>query len=375
MKALLLAGERSGELLLARYALDMLDAQPDLHCYCQVSTQIYEQYLASHERAHLLFDATLCHVMGFIEPLKRLPELFWRREKICHWIAANRPQYVIGFDSPDFMLPIESYARSKGSYVLHVVSPSVWAWRSGRTAIIDKSSHELHLLFDFEKKFYAQTSLHLEHVGHPLLDKVTPKQRSLPVKRLLLLPGSRQREIDALLPLFLSWARTLRITGRIEEVAIVLAKGVTPPPFTLMRDIIQEDDFDEAVAKADLALVCSGTASLQVAAQGCPLIVFYDIPSWKKYLLSFLIKTKWVALPNIIHQTQLIEEFVGDLSGRYHEIEDYLQEIIDSKKLARSATILYDKMKDVVKKQKKICLKSLIKNFLQRGLMKPGAAP
>lgn len=375
MKALLLAGERSGELLLVRYALDMLAEQPTLHCYCQISQELFEQHLSYHARAHLLFDAKLCHVMGVMEPLKRLPNLLWRREKICHWISQHRPQYVIGFDSPDFMLPIESYARLKGSYVLHVVSPSVWAWRPGRVRVIEKSANELHLLFDFEKQFYASTALHLEHVGHPLLDKVQPQERQLPVKRLLLLPGSRQSEVDSLLPLFLSWARTLRITGRVDEVAIVLAQGVTLPPYTLMRDIIQESDFDEAVSRADLALVCSGTASLQVAAQGCPLIVFYDIPSWKKYLLSWLIKTQWIALPNIIHQMPLIQEFVGNLSERYYEIEQYLQEIIDSHTLARSAHNVYDKMQSIVKKQKKICLKALLKNFLQRGLTKQGVAP
>lgn len=375
MKALLLAGERSGELLLVRYVIDMLAAHPMLHCYCQISEELFIQHLASHERAHLLFDAKLCHVMGFIEPLKRLPNLIWRREKICHWISKNRPQYVIGFDSPDFMLPIENYARRKGAYVLHVVSPSVWAWRSGRVRVIEQSANELHLLFDFEKQFYASTSLHLEHVGHPLLDKVEPQERELPIKRLLLLPGSRQSEVDSLLPLFLSWARTLRISGRVDEVAIVLAPGVTPPPYTLMCDIIQESDFDQAVSRADLALVCSGTASLQVAAQGCPLIVFYDIPSWKKYLLSWLVKTKWVALPNIIHQMPLIQEFVGDLSERYYEIELHLQEIIDSHALARSAHHVYDKMQHIVKKQKKICLKSLLKDFLQRGLTKQGVAP
>lgn len=375
MKALLLAGERSGELLLVRYVLDMLAEQPNLHCYCQVSHDVFEKHLLGHERAHFLFDASLCHVMGFIEPLKRLPDLIWRREQICHWISKNRPEYVIGFDSPDFMLPIENYARRKGSYVLHVVSPSVWAWRSGRVRVIEQSADELHLLFDFEKQFYANTTLHLEHVGHPLLETVQPEQRQLPVKRLLLLPGSRQTEVDSLLPLFISWARTLKITGRVEEIAIALAPGVSPPPYTLMCDIIEESDFHEAVSRADLALVCSGTASLQVAAQGCPLIVFYDIPSWKKYLLSWFVKTKWVALPNIIHQMPLIQEFIGDLSERYYEIEKHLQDIIDSNTLARSAHDVYDKMQHIVKKQKKICLKSLLKNFLQRGLMKQGVAP
>lgn len=374
MKALLLAGERSGELLLLRYARDIVSQYPEIQCYCQISKELYEQHFADMPNMHLLFDASLCHVMGFIEPLKRLPQLLWRRDQICRWIARNRPEYVMGFDSPDFMFPIERYARKKGSYVLHVVSPSVWAWRLGRVQVVGDSADELHVLFDFEKKFYDQTQLHLEHIGHPLLEQIEPQRRQKSIKRLLLLPGSRRSEVATLLPLFLSWARTLRISGRVQEVSIVLAPGMSLPAFTLMRDVIQETDFNTAVSRADFALVCSGTASLQVAAQGCPLAIFYDLPSWKKYLLSWLIATRWVGLPNIIHQSNLVEEFVGDLRERYDEIEKYLEELIDSGHVARLATNVYDKMSNLVTQQKTICLKSLIKKLLQRGLTKLGVA-
>jgi lipid-A-disaccharide synthase len=340
-----------------------------------MSPQVFEGAFSDYQgRAILLFDSQVCHVMGFVEPLKRIWPLLKRRYKIYEWIARNRPDYVIGFDSPDFMLPIEYQARRKGAYVAHVVSPSVWAWRKGRTRTVEQSAHELHVLFDFEKKFYEKTSLHIEHIGHPLLNKMQPQKRQTPVKRLLLLPGSRQKEVDSLLPLFLCWARTLKLTGRVQEISLVLAKSVTLPPYTLFHDLIIESDFEAAVAQANLAFVCSGTASLQVAAHACPLVVFYDIAEWKKYLLSWFVTTPWVALPNIIHQKQIVQEFIGDLSARYDEIEQYLQHMIDSQELSRLADHLYDKMTVIVEQQNTICLSSLLKNFLQRGLTKPAAA-
>lgn len=367
MNIVLICTEHSGENLLHNYLKILHQIYPQAHIYCQTSYERFcEEGWQSHPQIHFLADRSLCSVMGFIEPLKRLYPLWCRIRFLKEQIQKLKPHLVIGFDGPDFCLRIEAFAKKQGSYVIHVVSPSVWAWRPGRVFVVEKSAHELHHLFAFEKDCYAQTKLIVRHIGHPLIRKIELCRRDkMKPEILLLAAGSRTKEITVLLPLFIKWARSLLEKGLISSVVIsrVSSKSELYPLLT-DRHMRYEDSFESAVAQADFAIACSGTATLEIAAQGCPLLVTYALSSWKKMLLSFFIQTPFIALPNILAQKEVIPEFLGDMDNLEAAILEKLQKSLSAEHYPSLCCDFYDTIKPIMEAEKQVCLRTLLESAL-----------
>ena len=314
------AGEPSGDVLGARVIAALRERHAGLSLEGVGGPAMAAQGLVS------LYPMERLSVMGLVEPLRRLPELLGLRRRLAAHFAANPPDVFLGIDSPDFNLSLERRLRKRGIRTAHLVSPSVWAWRRGRLRGIARSTDRMLCLFPFETDIYSEHGIPAQYVGHPLADEI-PKAVDRAAARvalglapagkvLALLPGSRAAEVDRLAPLFLDTAR--RLGDTFGDLGFVLpaanaerARQLEPMlkraglPVTLVQGRARE-----AMAAADAVLVASGTATLEAALLKRPMVVAYRMagPSW--FVLSRLVKTPWVALPNLLAGKELVPEFL-----------------------------------------------------------------
>ncbi len=321
MRIGVLAGEASGDILGARVLAALRQRFPDL-CVEGIGGPLMEaQGLRSMAPMERLA------VMGFVEPLSRLPELLRiRRELLAHF-SANPPDIFLGIDSPDFNLHLEQQLRARGVATAHLVSPSVWAWRAGRIGKIKRAVDLMLCLFPFETAIYRQHGVPVQFVGHPLADEIplqpdrAAARRALglaPASRVLaLLPGSRAGEVRLLAPLFLRTAALLREAdpglvlvlpaanpARAEELERLLA-GHADLGVTLVHGRSRE-----VMTASDAVLLASGTATLEAALLRRPMVVAYRMGALSWLLLRQLVKIPYAALPNILAGRALVPELL-----------------------------------------------------------------
>ena len=282
------------------------------------------------EGFHSLVPLERLSVMGLVEVLGRIRELFSIRARLLEYFFTTPPDVVIGIDSPDFTLAIERRCREAGIPSVHYVSPSVWAWRQKRIFKIAKSVDLMLTLFPFEARFYEEHNVPVAFVGHPLADRI-PMQPDTGAARkalglnldqpvLAVLPGSRGGEVERLGTLFLEASRWLQ--GRRPDIQLVIpcvnrdrekqVEGLVEAlevklPVTLVRGRSRE-----VMAASDVVLLASGTATLEAMLLKRPMVVGYRLSNLSYKLLSRLVKVPWVALPNLLAQQGLVPELLQD---------------------------------------------------------------
>lgn len=321
MRIGVLAGEASGDLLGARVLESLRARVPDLVVEGVGGPHMESQGLRS------LFPMERLSVMGFLEPLKRLPELLRLRRQAFSHFNRHPPDLFLGIDAPDFNLYLEQKLRARGLATAHLVSPSVWAWRQGRITRIARAVDLMLCLFPFETKIYQDHGVAAQFVGHPLADDLprcvdTAALRQalglLPAGKLLaLLPGSRAEEVRRLAPLFLQAARLLRQSdpglrfvmpaanaARLAELQAALAA------FSELEVSLVAGRSREVMAASDAVLLASGTATLEAALLQRPMVVAYRMGPLSWQLIRRLVTTPYAALPNILSGTQLVPELL-----------------------------------------------------------------
>jgi lipid-A-disaccharide synthase len=274
-----------------------------------------------------LFPMERLSVMGLFEPLARLPELLRIRRRVLAHFRAAPPDLFLGIDSPDFNLDLERALRARGVPTAHLVSPSVWAWRRGRIHGIKRSVDLMLCLFPFETAIYAEHGVPVSCVGHPLADSLPSNPDPAGARQALgidpgarvlaLLPGSRRGEVRRLAPVFLQAARVLQQAdpgltllvpaagdARLAELeAMVAARPELQVTLVAGRS-------REVLAACDAALLASGTATLEAALLGRPMVVAYRTGALNWWLLQRLVSTPFAALPNILAGRELVPELL-----------------------------------------------------------------
>lgn len=272
-------------------------------------------------------------VMGFVEPLGRLPELFRLKRALRELMLARSVDAFVGIDSPDFNLRLESELRPLGIKTVHYVSPSVWAYRRKRIFKIAAAVDLMLTLFPFEVDIYREHSVPVRCVGHPLADQLVPADAAAKVAArarfgiaqdvnvVALMPGSRGGEISRLGPVFLASAiaaleddaslRFLIPASGAESRARIesLLRGaglVSGDPFLLV------DDSHAAMTAADLVVLASGTATLEALLLRRPMIVGYKLAALTHFIASRLVSIPYVALPNLLAREGLVPELLQD---------------------------------------------------------------
>jgi lipid-A-disaccharide synthase len=279
------------------------------------------------EGFHSLYPLERLAVMGFVEPLRRLPELLGIRHGLARHFRKRQPVLFVGIDAPDFNLGLELALRRAGIKTAHYVSPSVWAWRQGRIRKIARAVNHMLVLFPFEAEFYRRHGVPVTWVGHPLADELplepdTAGERrrlGLPVDVpvLAVLPGSRANEIAMLGPLFLDTVAACRecVPGlrcvlpaanaeRRTQIDALLAAYPGLPVQIL------DGQSHTAMAAADAVLLASGTSALEAMLLKKPMVVAYRTGRITHALASRLVKLEHVSLPNLLAGRELVPELL-----------------------------------------------------------------
>lgn len=272
-------------------------------------------------------------VMGLVEPLKRLPELLRMRKSLRQHFIANPPDVFVGIDSPDFNLSLEGKLKAAGIPTVHYVSPSVWAWRQNRIVKIANSVDRMLTLLPFEAAFYEQHQVPVTFVGHPLATEFPLEvdqrgaREELGIKSdkklVALLPGSRGGEVKLLGDLFLQTARcclqkdpTLQFIipaanadrrAQLEQQLVQFSAQHDELPLRLI-----EGQSQIVMRAADVVLMASGTTTLEALLLKRPMVVAYKMAPLSYAIISRLVKSKYISLPNLLADQQLVPEILQD---------------------------------------------------------------
>ena len=271
-------------------------------------------------------------VMGYVEVLFKLPRLLKIRSTLLQKIIAYKPDLVIGVDAPDFNLSLERSIRKSGIPVMHLVSPSIWAWRYERVHKIRQSVDRMLVLFPFEQEIYEREGIPVSYVGHPLADEIEPeidrlKYRGefgfLPQDKVVaLLPGSRKAELKQHLNLMMDAAEMIQnVFTDMRFVVPLLDKEAHDFARSILgrRDYTLNGAVEFIVAKTqsafksvDIAIVASGTATLEGLLCECPMVVTYKVSKLTAWLMRRRASAKFVSLPNIISNESLVSELIQE---------------------------------------------------------------
>ena len=280
-------------------------------------------------------------VMGYVEVIKKLPKLICIRSSLIKRILRYQPDLVVGIDAPDFNLFLERSVRKSGVPVVHLVSPSIWAWRYERIHKIRESVDRMLVLFPFEEEIYKREGIPVSYVGHPLADQielVVDRFRyrdelgfTVNQKLVALLPGSRRSELKQHLDLMLDAAELIKskypdvrfAIPLINEDTVAFSRGYMSQR---RKDLIDEIQFVSAntqnvLKAADLAIIASGTATLEALLCECPMVVTYKVSQLTAWLMRRRARTTFVSLPNIIANEYLVDEFIQE-RARSHMLAD-----------------------------------------------------
>ncbi len=283
-----------------------------------------------------LADYDLLSVHGFKEPLLRLPALLRLYRNLAETFSARQVDVFVGVDFNVFNFLLEAALRRRGMTTIHYVSPSVYAWRRGRTRKVARCADELLCLFPFEPAFYANLPLKTTFVGHPMASEINAsEQAKAPARESLLieskatvmaiLPGSRRSEVDLLLETGLLTAASVfqqladdeqcfqvSIPCVTEAIRDQVAQRLATLPNLGFPVMLHLGDARQVLTACDLALVKSGTSTLEAMLLRRPMVVFYRLGFWTYRLVRALLKTPYVAVPNILAGRPLIPEFIQD---------------------------------------------------------------
>ena len=306
-KIYVIAGEASGDL----HGANLIRALRE------ESSEPLEIYGVGGERiretgALNFVDLAHFHVTGFSEAIRRMPKYWAASKKILDGVRAARPDTVVLIDNPGFNLHLAEKIHSLGIPIVYYIAPQVWAWAPKRILKIKKCVRKVLVVFEFEKKIYEENGVCVAWVGHPLKDLIGVSEKTIEIMenspRVLLLPGSRKGELKHLLASFLEAAALIK--KKLPGTSFDLLKSPSLPQGFYERLLsrapvpvrLVEDNPYEVMKTSDLAIACSGTATLECALLGTPMIIANkgSLLTWAA--AKALIRVPYLGLPNLVLQ-------------------------------------------------------------------------
>ena len=321
----MVAGEASGDLLASHLIAALKARRPGIQFAGIGGPRMMAEGFESH------FPMERLSVRGYAEALFHYREIMGIRRRLASAMLRERPDLFIGVDCSDFNLGLERKLKEAGIPAIHYVSPSVWAWRRWRVRRIARSVDRILVMFPFEEPLYKAAGVPVTYVGHPLADMIPfepPKddaraQLRLPSGKLIvaLLPGSRRSELQYMASAFVLAAHRLR--QEVHEVHFVCPMVTRDTRDMFERAVYENQRTDlpltllfghshEALAAADLALVASGTATLEAALFKTPMVIAYRQAALSWALMRSMIYLPYVGMPNILAGEKLVPELLQD---------------------------------------------------------------
>jgi lipid-A-disaccharide synthase len=316
---MIVAGEASGDLHGSSVIKALRRLDPEIRVYAMGSEQM------RRAGAEIIIDSSPLAVVGISEVLggiRGLLHAYWTLRK---FVKKNKPGLLILIDFPDFNLSLARVAQKAGVPVLYYISPQVWAWRSGRVKKIAQRVNKIAVIFPFEVSIYQNVGLDVEFVGHPLLDVLGSNQKEGPLIQhsewrgdplIALLPGSRESEIKSLLPEMLRAAEI--ISGQKPGAKFLLAAAPTVnvqglrsflPSLPISISVVEGQTY-KAIMAAHLVIAASGTATLETAILGKPMVIVYQVSPFSYWVAKAMVKVDWVGLANIVAGEKVVPELL-----------------------------------------------------------------
>ena len=318
-KVLLVAGEASGDLHAARVMAEMKELNNELEFI-----GIGGQRMAA-AGMEVLFDPTSRSTIGFVEAIKHLPLLWGVLKDLEELIEREKPEVALLVDYSAFNLRVAKLTQQKGVPTVNYFAPSAWAWGKWRARKMARREAKIASVFPMEAEVYRQAGAEVNFVGHPLLDIVEPQLSKaeaaaefgidLDSEIIGLLPGSREQEIKGLLPPMLAAAELISAQ---REVQFLLPRAETVSQ-DLLTELIDESNLEikvveghsyEVMNLAKLILVASGTATLEAACLGTPMLILYQTAFLTWCLAQLLVDVPYIGLPNLILEEEIVPEFL-----------------------------------------------------------------
>jgi lipid-A-disaccharide synthase len=319
----LVAGEASGDLLGGLLLAGLRQRWPALQAAGIGGPKMAGQGFQSwwpHERLS---------VFGYVDALKRLPELLRIRRQLGDRLLAAKPAAFIGIDAPDFNFGLEARLRAEGLKTIHFVCPSIWAWRGERVKKLQAAADHVLCLFPFEPALLRQHGVAATYVGHPLADAIPLEPPRAAARAALeladtdtvvaLLPGSRRSEINHIAPLLAAAAGLMHQQRPGLRFILPVAPGLRG----LVEPIVTEHGGDAtiilldgqshaALAACDVTLVASGTAALEAALFKRPMVITYRLAGLNWWRMKRMAYQPWFGLPNILSGAFIVPELIQD---------------------------------------------------------------
>ena len=319
-RVLFSAGESSGDHHAANMFLELKKHQPDIQGFGMGGAKMAQAGI------NIRYDSGAIGVIGVVEVIKHYGEIR-RALKLMQKLAANeRPDLLVCVDYKEFNLKLARYAKQCGIKVLFYVGPQVWAWRPGRVKTYGRATDMMAVIFPFEPPYYEAEQVPVRYVGHPSVDKVQPQyskaedltqfylDATQPIVGLL--PGSRANEISRLLPVMLKAAEQLQAQFPTMQFLLPQADSISDD---LLQSYLSQSNLAITVVKhqpydviqcCDVVMTTSGTATLEIALLGVPMVITYKLSPFTYYLGRLLVNIAFIGLPNIVFGQAIVKELI-----------------------------------------------------------------
>ncbi|MGH9670915.1 MAG: lipid-A-disaccharide synthase [Terriglobales bacterium] len=316
MRLLVSAGEASGELYGAGLIEALRRRVPDLECFGVGGDAMRAA------GCDTVVDARALSVVGITEIVSHLPGIYREYRRLLRAADERKPDATIVIDSPAFNFRVARAMHARGVPVIYYVCPQLWAWREGRVRRFHQWVRKALVIFPFEEKWYRDRGVDAEYVGHPLADAPPPgiSREEFAAKYgpdsarpwVALLPGSRRKEIAMNLPALAEGGR--RLQGEYEFVLPAASTVERPWLEASLRNsglkVTVVEGASAALRHARAAVVASGTATVEAALAGTPMVVVYRVSALTWALGHRLLKVPYVAMPNLIAGEQVVPELI-----------------------------------------------------------------
>ncbi len=310
MKIFLVAGEASGDLHGGHLANALKEINP------QIEMRGWGGEKMEGAGVKILKHYRELAFMGFVEVLLNLRTIKQNFASIKEQILEFQPDKIIFIDYPGFNLRLAPWAKEHGIETHHYISPTIWAWKEGRVNDIKKYIDAMYCILPFEPAVYAKHHYTAHFVGHPLLDDWALNQNTTTPTHdfILLAPGSRKQELKKILPVFVS------VAGKFETEQFIIAgaPGLNKNDYDNVIGVwpnniqIKFGQTPELMRNAKAGLIASGTATLEAALRGCPIVVAYKANPISIFLAKILVKIKWISLVNLILNKEEVKELIQE---------------------------------------------------------------
>ena len=261
--------------------------------------------------------------LGFSEVIKHLPLIRQIMNELTEWIETNRPETVILIDYPGFNLRLAQKAKKLGCRIVYYISPQVWAWGAGRIKTISRLVDHMIVVFPFEEELYRSAGVKVDFVGHPILEGLNSKLSreefyekhgfKLDDPVVGLLPGSRTQEVENL---YLQMVEAVELMKK-QLPDLQTVTGISPTlneniysNIEAGKDLLHSNDIYDVMQHSAVLFVASGTATLESACLGTPMIIVYKVSPISWFLGKLLVKLKNIGLVNIVAGEKIVPEIL-----------------------------------------------------------------